>query len=153
LLREIGRAKKQDPSLQPSLEALQEFWEGKKINLDGFYPADGSGLSRSNNLCPRTLVEILSYMYKSPAREFFFNSLPLAGVSGTLDHSFKKTPLENNLRAKTGSIKRVRSMAGILTNRKGNKIIFALIINNYEGKGINQVFEDFLMDLYRNSLW
>ena len=151
LLREIGRAQKMDPSLEPSIQAVSEFWEHKNINLEGFFPADGSGLSRSNNICPRTLVEILSYMYKGPNMEFFFNSLPLAGVSGTLDNAFKGTPLENNLRAKTGSMKRVRSMAGMFTNQKGKKVIFALIINNYEGAGIGQVMEDFLVDLYKNS--
>ncbi len=151
LLREIGRAQKKDPSLKSSIEGLTEFWEKKNINLEGFYPTDGSGLSRSNNICPRTLVEILNYMNKGEYREIFFDSLPLAGVSGTLEYSFKGTPLEKNLRAKTGSMKRVRSLAGMFTSLKGRKIIFALIVNNFEGNGIGKVLEDFLVSYYKNN--
>lgn len=151
LLREIGRAQKNDPSLQTSLEALTEFWHDKNINLEGFYATDGSGLSRTTDLCPRTLVEILAYMYKGINNDVFFNSLPLAGVNGTLDHSFRGTPLENNLRAKTGSMNRVRSLAGILTSHKGKKVVFALIINNYEEPRIDKIFEKFVINLFNNQ--
>ena len=129
LLRETGLARKGSPTLNSSLEALTDFWSEKKIFLQGFYPTDGSGLSRSNAFCPRTLAEVLRYMYLSSNRDDFFNSLPLAGRSGTLQASFKGSKLENNLRAKTGSMSRVRSLAGIFTNQSGRKIIFAIIIN------------------------
>ena len=150
LLREIGRAKKDSSELDKSLVALKEFWLEKKIYLDGFYPSDGSGLSRSNGICTRTLSEILRYMYLSPNRDDFFNSLPIAGVNGTLQNAFKGTKLENNLRAKTGSMTRVRSLAGIFTDKNGKKIIFALIINNFEGKQANaeKAVETFLNEIY-----
>ncbi len=133
LLREIGRARKGSYSLDSSIVALKEFWHDKGIFLKGFYPTDGSGLSRSNGICPRTLSEVLRYMYLSKYRDDFFNSLPVAGQSGTLQSAFKGTRLENNLRAKTGSMTRVRSMAGIFTSQNGKKVIFAIITNNFEG--------------------
>ena len=150
LLREIGRTRKGTSSLDSSFVALKEFWLEKKISLSGFYPTDGSGLSRSNGICPRTLAEVLRYMYLSPWRDIFFNSLPVAGRSGTLQNGFKNTKLENNLCAKTGSMTRVRSMAGIFTNSKGEKIIFALITNNFEGSQptVGRLIEDFLNELY-----
>lgn len=150
LLLEIGRAMKNDPSLQPSIDALYEFWKNK-VNCEGFFPTDGSGLSRSGSITTRTLAEIVAYMYKGQNSEVFFNSLPLAGVSGTLDNSFRRTPLENNLRAKTGSMKRVRSLAGIFTGKTGKKIAFALILNNFEGISTGPVMEDFLISLYRSN--
>jgi D-alanyl-D-alanine carboxypeptidase/D-alanyl-D-alanine-endopeptidase (penicillin-binding protein 4) len=150
LLREIGRAKKGSSSLDSSLTALKEFWTEKGIFLKGFYPTDGSGLSRSNAICPRTLVEILRFMYLSPNRDDFFNSLPIAGKSGTLQYSFKGTKLEDNLRAKTGSMTRVKSLAGIFTNQKGEKVIFALITNNFEGTQalVGQSIDKFLNEIY-----
>lgn len=151
LLREIGRSREKDPSLRSSLDALYEFWKGSSVNLEGFFPTDGSGLSRSNSICTRTLTEILAYMCESPNREVFFSSLPLAGVNGTLDNSFKGTPLENNLRAKTGSMKRVRSLGGVFTSQKGKEIVFAIIVNNFEGQGINRELEDFMINLYANN--
>ena len=150
LLREIGRARKGSSSLDSSLVALNEYWQSKNIFMDGFYATDRSGLSRSNGICPRTLAEILRYVYLSPYRDDFFNSLPIAGRSGTLQYSYKGTKLENNLRAKTGSITRVRSMAGIFTNPKGKKVIFAVITNNFKGSqaSAGRALEDFMNKIY-----
>ncbi len=150
LLREIGRARNGSTDLQVSTEALKEFWAEKKIFTGGFYPTDGSGLSRSNGVCTRTLAEVLRYMYLGPNREVFFNSLPVAGQSGTLQFAFKGTTLENNLQAKTGSMTRVRSLAGIFTNKAGRKVIFAMITNNFEGSQttIGYTFEAFLNELF-----
>lgn len=154
LLREIGRAEQGSPSLDSSITALNEFWLEKSIFLQGFYPTDGSGLSRSNAICPQTLVEIIRYMYFSSNRDDFFNSLPVAGQSGTLQSAFKGTKLENNLRAKTGSMTRVKSMAGIFTNQGGKKVIFAVITNNFEGSQalISHIVEDFLNEIYTLDL-
>jgi serine-type D-Ala-D-Ala carboxypeptidase/endopeptidase (penicillin-binding protein 4) len=150
LLREIGRARKKSSSLDSSLVALNDFWREKNVFLNGFYATDGSGLSRSNGICPRTLAEVIRYMHLSPNRDVFFNSLPLAGQTGTLTSSFKGTKLENNLRAKTGSMTRVKSMTGIFTNQTGKKVIFAVITNNFEGtqSSVSHIIEDFLNEIY-----
>lgn len=150
LLREIGRAKKNNPCLDSSVVALNEFWNGKGIFTDGYSPSDGSGLSRSNNICPRTVVEMLDYINKSAYKDYFYDSLPVAGESGTLKNSFLGTPLESNLRAKTGTIKRVKSLAGFFTTQAGRKVIFALIINNFNGPvtGVKMITVQFLNELY-----
>ena len=150
LLREIGRARKGSTDLQVSAEALKEFWIGKGIFTEGLYPTDGSGLSRSNAICTRTLAEVLRYMYLSPNREVFLNSLPVAGESGTLQCAFKGSRLENNLQAKTGSMTRVRSLAGIFTNQAGRKVVFAVITNNFEGTQavVGHTIESFIDELY-----
>ncbi len=150
VLREIGRAQKKDPSLSASTEAINEFWSAKGIYVDGYFPSDGSGLSRSNNICPRTVVEMLNYIDKSQYRDYFYNSLPVAGESGTLKNSFQGSPLQDNLRAKTGTLKRVKSLAGYFTNREGRKLIFALIINNFNGSVITvkSITQQFLEELY-----
>ncbi len=150
VLREIGRAQKKDPSLAASTEAINEFWSAKGIYLDGYFPSDGSGLSRLNNICPRTLVEMLNYIDKSKYRDYFYNSLPIAGESGTLKNSFHGSPLEDNLRAKTGTLKRIKSLAGYFTNHEGRRLIFALIINNFNGSVITvkSITQQFLEELY-----
>lgn len=150
LLREIGRARKGSPSLDSSIVAFKEFWFEKGVFLNGFYPTDGSGLSRSNGICTRTLADVLRYMHLSSNRDDFFNSLPVAGRSGTLQYGFKGSKLENNLQAKTGSMTRARSIAGIFTNHAGRKLIFAIITNNFEGTQafVGREIEDFLNEIY-----
>jgi len=154
LLREIGRARNGSTDLQESTKALKEFWAEKKIFTGGFYPTDGSGLSRSNGVCTRTLAEVLRYIYLGPNRDVFFNSLPVAGQSGTLQSAFKGSRLENNLQAKTGSMTRVRSLAGIFTNQSGKKVIFAVILNNFEGAQVvaGEVIGNILKELYALQL-
>lgn len=133
LLREIGRFRKGSTTLSDCVEAMKEFWTEKAIYTDGFYPTDGSGLSRSNGICPRTLTEVIRTLYLSKNRDYFFKSLPVAGQSGTLQSAFKGSKLENNLQAKTGSMARVRSLAGMFTREGGQKVIFAVIVNNFQG--------------------
>ena len=150
LLREIGRARKGSSTLDNSLAALNDFWKEKQIFLRGFYPTDGSGLSRSNGITPRTIAEILRTMYLGTHNTLYFNSLPIAGKSGTLQYSFKGTKLEGNLKGKTGSMTRVRCLAGIFTNKAGRKVIFAVMTNNFNGTqtSVGKEIEKLLCELY-----
>lgn len=153
LLREIGRKNSGEPSLEKGLEAYRQFCRDKGIDDHGFFPEDGSGLSRSNALTAKTLVETMKYVYDGPMREIYFASLPVAGVDGTLRNSFKGTPLEKNLRAKTGSMARVRSIAGTLKTKNGRNILFAVMINNLDLKAAetSKLLESILMSIYNDS--
>ncbi len=154
LLREVGRKSSGGPSFEKGIEAYQQFCRNKGIDTTGFYPADGSGLSRSNALTAKTLVETIKYMYDSKNREIFFRSLPVAGVDGTLKNSFKGTPLEKNVRAKTGSMQRVRSIAGTLNTRSGKTILFAVLLNNFDltSREASKLLESILLSFYNDKL-
>ena len=153
LLREIGRKNSGEPSLEKGLEACRQFCRDKGIDDHGFFPEDGSGLSRSNALTAKTLVETMKYVYDGPMRDIYFASLPIAGVDGTLRNSFKGTPLEKNLKAKTGSMARVRSIAGTLKTKNGRNILFAVMINNFDLKQAetSKLLEAMLLSLYNDS--
>jgi len=133
LIREIGRYSNCNSSLESGLKAVINFWKERDIYLDGFFMTDGSGLSRSNAICARTLVEIMLFMRESENRDYYFSSLPLAGRDGTLKYFFNGTPLEERLAAKTGSMERVRSLSGFFINDAGEEIVFAVVVNNFEG--------------------
>jgi D-alanyl-D-alanine carboxypeptidase/D-alanyl-D-alanine-endopeptidase (penicillin-binding protein 4) len=92
---------------------------------------DGSGLSRNNLVTPEFICRYMRMMYKSGSYGIFVHSLPEAGESGTIGRMFKGTAAAHNLRAKSGSIERVRSYGGYVTNRNGKLLTFALIINNF----------------------
>jgi D-alanyl-D-alanine carboxypeptidase/D-alanyl-D-alanine-endopeptidase (penicillin-binding protein 4) len=86
-------------------------------------------------------------------RNAFTNSLPVAGVSGSLKSFGKGTALENNLKAKSGYITRARSYAGYMKTKSGKEICLSLVINNYNGtptetkKKMEQIFLK-LFELY-----
>ena len=53
--------------------------------------------------------------------------LPIAAVDGTLKDRMRGTPAENNVRAKTGTLSGVYSLAGYCTAANGNKLAFAIL--------------------------
>jgi D-alanyl-D-alanine carboxypeptidase/D-alanyl-D-alanine-endopeptidase (penicillin-binding protein 4) len=79
----------------------------------------------------------------------YYASLPDAGKEGTLKNSFKDPLFNTRLRAKSGSMTRVRSFAGYFTTKSGKKMVFSIIINNYSGpsKKIVTEIEDNIRDL------
>jgi serine-type D-Ala-D-Ala carboxypeptidase/endopeptidase (penicillin-binding protein 4) len=61
----------------------------------------------------------------------FYASLPKAGETGTLKNMFKGTKAVGKLRAKSGSMTRVRSYSGFVTRANGKQWSFSIIVNNY----------------------
>lgn len=112
-------------------KAIKKFWEKRGLNSDALFLTDGSGLSRNNAISADNFTCILVQMVKEKAFESFYNSLPIAGKSGTLKSVGKGSILENNLRAKSGSMNLVRCYAGYVQNLKGRSICFAILFNNY----------------------
>jgi D-alanyl-D-alanine carboxypeptidase/D-alanyl-D-alanine-endopeptidase (penicillin-binding protein 4) len=105
------------------------------IAEEGQQLVDGSGLSRRDVLTADTLVIVLARMYDPTGTSAWMRALPIAGVDGTLDGRMKGTPAEGNVRAKTGTMSNVRSLAGYVTTRDGEHLAFAIIVNNFEGTG------------------
>ncbi len=93
--------------------------------------ADGSGLSNYDRVTPRDLLLILQHDWNSANREVVLDSLPVAGVIGTLKGSYKGTPAEYNVWAKTGSINHVRTISGFLRTRRHGAVTFSFMVNNW----------------------
>ena len=128
-----------------------QFWEDKGLDMSGFFMNDGSGLSRFNAITASQIVSVLNYMRtKSAYSEDFYQSLPAAG-DGTLS-KFSQQEFPNEcLRAKSGSMTRVRSYAGYLTTISGRQLSFAIMLNNFSGSQseAKRKIEEILVDLRR----
>jgi D-alanyl-D-alanine carboxypeptidase/D-alanyl-D-alanine-endopeptidase (penicillin-binding protein 4) len=94
---------------------------------------DGSGLSRHDYLSPRGVVRLLTVMMGQPTFEHFYTALPIAGVDGTIASRMRGTPAEGNLRAKTGTLDKARSLSGYVTTRDGHRLVFSMLCNNWVG--------------------
>ena len=86
-------------------------------------------------LAPDALLIVLARMYDPAGASPWMTSLPTAGVDGTLAARMKGTPGEKNVRAKTGTMSNVRSLAGYVTTRGGEALVFVAMVNNFEGTG------------------
>lgn len=119
-------------SISNGCNSLKTFWKNKGMEVEGLFLEDASGLSRYNALSVDKLVFVLNYMKnKSSFSGNFLNSLPIAGVSGSLENFGKGTILENNFKAKSGSMSRVIGYAGYLTTASGKEVAIAILVNNH----------------------
>ena len=105
------------------------------IPAEGWQVVDGSGLSRRNAIAAETLVAILQRMYDPSADSPWMTAFPIAGRDGTLARRMIGTSAEGNLRAKTGTMSNIRSLAGYVTTRDGETLAFAILSDNFEGSG------------------
>ena len=103
----------------------------KKIDFTGLYIKDGSGLSRSNAISARHFCSLLIEMTKSPNYAAFLSTLPLSGCSGTLSGVCKNQLGHGKIRAKSGTMTRIKSYSGYVESTSGKKIAFTIIVNNF----------------------
>lgn len=93
---------------------------------------DGSGLSRQDLFTPRTMVALLvKIAAKVNNEDKLHNLLPAGGVNGTLRTAYKTDNGVPFVWGKTGSLSNNHNQSGYLVTRKGKKMIFSFMNNNF----------------------
>jgi len=100
--------------------------EYKPYSDSAMHLVDGCGLSRNNSICTSFQSQFLRSQTKATRFPYFLQSLPKAGVEGTM----KNFPKVDQLRAKTGSLNKVRGYAGYFFDQNNHWIAFSFIANN-----------------------
>ena len=77
------------------------------------------------------LVRVLSAVRRDTAFRVFYDALPIAGVDGTIASRMKGTPAAGNVRAKTGTVDKARSLSGYVTTADGELLVFSMLCNNF----------------------
>ncbi len=96
---------------------------------------DGSGLSRYNLCSPEQLVRVLRLVYQDPAlRPELLSSLPVSGTDGTMYRRLAQEEYRGLVRAKTGTLTGVSSLAGFAFSPGGRSYCFAIMCNNYTSR-------------------
>lgn len=132
LLKTIGLEVNGLGSAANGILAAKEMFAEMGLNPDNIEMVDGSGLSHLNMITPKQVVELLKYIYAEKTLfPYFYNSLPIAGIDGTLGRRMKNTTAENNVRAKTGFISHVRSLSGYAYTADNEPVAFSMIANNF----------------------
>ncbi|MCL1121020.1 D-alanyl-D-alanine carboxypeptidase/D-alanyl-D-alanine-endopeptidase [Shewanella seohaensis] len=101
------------------------------IDLTNANIVDGSGLSRYNLLSAKQLADVLALIYQDARFHTLIDSLPEAGVSGTLQYrlGYTKPPLKHLVFAKTGSMQGVANLAGFMRLAQQRDILFVVLEN------------------------
>ncbi|MCM0621513.1 D-alanyl-D-alanine carboxypeptidase/D-alanyl-D-alanine endopeptidase [Nocardioides bruguierae] len=131
LLRHVGLAARGTGSIAAGLAGVRRVLTSLDVPLP-LRQLDGSGLSRRNRIDPRTFVGLLAAAADSdeddPLRGLF-PGLPAAGSTGSLTYRFADAPAAavGHVRAKTGTLSNVTSLAGVALDADGTPLVFALL--------------------------
>ena len=123
-------------------------WINKLITRIGLNPgeykfADGSGLSLYNYVSAELLVRLLRFAYHNQnVYGQLYPALPVAGVDGTLEKRMKGAHTNGNVRAKTGTLTGISSLAGYCTAANGHKLALAIINQGVLRNASGRTFQD-----------
>tara|TARA_Y100001968_G_scaffold325854_1_gene367842 strand:- start:146 stop:1243 length:1098 start_codon:yes stop_codon:yes gene_type:complete len=107
------------------------------IEAQNYVQVDGSGLSRVNKVNTKGLSILLNRMYKHKYSKYYFSSMSIYGIRGTLSDAKYNSNLNGIFQGKTGTLDNIRSVSGILL--RDDKPLFISIIGNNINNSSNSV--------------
>lgn len=122
------------------IKAAQKVLKKLHIESADFANQDCSGLSTEDRIKPALLAAVMQKAATGSDSQLrpIVSSLPIGALDGTLDTRYSQQAASGNVRAKTGSLQRARSLTGLVTTKSGRTLTFAVIIDSYkEGTGEN----------------
>jgi D-alanyl-D-alanine carboxypeptidase/D-alanyl-D-alanine-endopeptidase (penicillin-binding protein 4) len=154
LLRLLGREKGSAGTIEAGSEVVRGFLSQADIRSDEYVFFDGSGLSRQNLVTPHAVVKLLLYDNKQPWGAQFADTLPLAGIDGSLTERFRGTAAQGRMHGKTGSLGHVNSLSGYATALSGRRIAFSIMANNHNltSKVALQTIDQIVLALIDDSI-
>lgn len=130
ITKNISAASARPGSLEKGMSALNEYMKSLSVPKEEYFLQNPSGLTRDNKMSAKALWTVVNDMkYQFQYYPEFVTSLPIAGIDGTLKNRMKGTSSERWVRAKTGFLTGVVSLAGFAGRRDGTVIPFVLIFN------------------------
>jgi D-alanyl-D-alanine carboxypeptidase len=133
LARQVALARGQPASFEGASAAMRSTLEELGVPVAGYSLHDGSGLSRLNRLSPGLVTALLVTAARAdrPDLHGVFTGLPVAGYSGTLAGRYRSPQAGGSaageVRAKTGTLTGVSSIAGIVVDLDGRTLAFAVM--------------------------
>lgn len=144
LVKEMGRVVHGEGSWEKGLEVVRSYLQTIGVNADTLSLRDGSGISHISNVPANELSKLLVEVRKEDWYPVFLDALPVAGASerlvgGTLRKRMKETAAAGNVKAKTGTITGATSLAGYMTTKGGQELVFAVVLNNFVSEDIKDI--------------
>lgn len=140
-------------TIHNSADFEKDYWLRRGVNIRSARIVDGCGLAPQDAVSAETLVQLLTYMYRSPNKDAFYASLPVSGQSGTLRSLLPGTELAGRVHAKSGTIAATKNFAGYIELPNGQTWVFAVMVSfgNGKSKDIQRVIGNYLLDLYKTK--
>jgi serine-type D-Ala-D-Ala carboxypeptidase/endopeptidase (penicillin-binding protein 4) len=134
--KNMAAAQNPPGTMEKGMKILNQYLEKIGVPSNQYELFNPSGLTRENKASAYAFWRVLNEM-KTQFRyqPEFLNSLPIAGIDGTLKKRMKGTSAERWVRAKTGFLTGVVSLAGYAGRSDGTVIPFVFIYNGSADEG------------------
>jgi serine-type D-Ala-D-Ala carboxypeptidase/endopeptidase (penicillin-binding protein 4) len=136
LFHEIGVAAPEalaPPSLPTAVRAdraVRDWLRRHAIDDTVLVTDNGSGLSRTERVSTQLLAELMRAAWRGPHRHDLLATLPTVGVDGTMRLRLRESPAAGWARLKTGTLRNVVGLAGVLRDGAGRDWAVAMLIND-----------------------
>ena len=130
LLRLLGRERGTAATVESGLEVLRGFLTRAGVPSEQYAFYDGSGLSHQNLVTPHAVAWLLGYAWKQPWGVAFQDTLPVAGIDGSLAERMRNTAAQGKVHGKTGALGGVKTLSGYATTNRGMQLAFSILTNN-----------------------
>lgn len=131
LLRMLGKTFGRDGSFVQGARVVRQFLIQSGVSDSDFFYYDGSGMSMDDRIAPRAYSQLLAYALRQPWGAAWRDTLPIAGIDGTLSERFRNSPLKGRLWAKTGTLNGTNTLSGYLTTASGKTLAFSILVNGH----------------------
>lgn len=139
------------PTHELAARDVQRWFAEHRIDAGGLVLDNGSGLSRSERLTPMQLARLLQVSLNGKNGPDLLASLPTAGVDGTMRNRLKQSSAAGWARVKTGTLKNVVALAGLVPDAQGRPWVMAAIINHDSANRVGRPVLDALVDWIARS--
>jgi D-alanyl-D-alanine carboxypeptidase len=146
LARQVAIARHRPADFGGASQAVHEVLADLGV-ADGVQVSDGSGLSVRNRITPAALARIVAAAAAGdhPELRAVITGMPVAGFSGTLEDRYAGDATQMGagaVRAKTGTLSDVSTLAGLAYDADGRLLAFAFMVNNVKSTGLARVALD-----------
>jgi D-alanyl-D-alanine carboxypeptidase/D-alanyl-D-alanine-endopeptidase (penicillin-binding protein 4) len=151
LTKNMGALKTQPGTLDGGMQMINSHLAKLELPADQYYMQNPSGLTRDNRMSAFAMTKILSHLRNDfQVQPEFLSSLPIAGIDGTLKKRMKSGPGERWIRAKTGSLNKVVTIAGYAGRKDGRVYTFTFIFNGAKDEAsVRSFFDQILVSLVK----
>ncbi|MGZ3804162.1 MAG: D-alanyl-D-alanine carboxypeptidase/D-alanyl-D-alanine endopeptidase [Pseudobdellovibrionaceae bacterium] len=149
--KNLGALKAQPGSLESGMDMIQAHLKKLGLPQDQYFFQNPSGLTRDNRISAFAMWKIIHHLRNDfQVQPEFLSSLPIAGIDGTLKKRMKNSPGERWVRAKTGFLTGVVSLAGYAGRSDGRVFSFTFIFNGTKDEAsVRSFFDQMLIALLK----
>ncbi|EJO57048.1 D-alanyl-D-alanine carboxypeptidase/D-alanyl-D-alanine-endopeptidase [Burkholderia multivorans CF2] len=136
---------------EQSSRVIRAFLQKNGIAMPDLVLDNGSGLSRDEHVSALSLAALLQAANASPVAQAFVDSLPIAGIDGTMKNRLTNAGVLGNAHIKTGTLRDVRAIAGYVAGADGQSYVVVSFINDDHAEAARAAHDTLLEWIYAGA--